>query len=106
MALEALDLVWVHLFADLEEQVGVCFLQFRARLGDAIDLRIERRFVGGCGAGKLLHLRLCLLQAFDARDQQVPILFKDRVHPGLLVRAQLQILHIAVVVPPALSWWA
>ena len=58
---EALDLVRVHLAAKLEKQVSVRLLQVRARLGDAIDLRIERGLVGGCGVGKLRHLRFRLL---------------------------------------------
>ena len=43
---QAADLVRIHLFADLQEHMGVCLLQFGAGLGDAVDLRIEGGLVG------------------------------------------------------------
>lgn len=101
MVFQAVDLVGVHLFANLQEHVGVDFLELGAGLGDAVDLGEEGRFVGLRRCGERCHPRLDLLEGLEASRESRSILLKDRVHARLLVGTELEASGEAVVIPPA-----
>jgi hypothetical protein len=95
------DLIRVHFCADLQQQMGVCFLQFCPGLRNAIDLGKESTFLERLGAAKGFHLRLFLLQRLVPAHQGRPVLVKQIIHTFLLLGSQMKCLGEVLVVPPA-----
>jgi hypothetical protein len=98
---EAGELGGIHLVADLQEHVGVGFVELGAALLDFVDLSEEGSFVELGGLGELLHLGLGLAQIVVAGGEGWARLLEDGVHAGLLFGAQLQGTGEGFVVPPA-----
>ena len=84
------DLIRVHFFADLQQQMGVCFFQFCPGLRNAIDLGKESTFLERLGAAKDFHLRLFLLQRLVPANQGRPVLVKQIIHTFLLLGPQME----------------
>ena len=84
------DLVGVHFFADLEQQMGVCFFQFSPGLRKAINLGEESTFIQHLGVGKGVHLRLFLLQRLILANQDGPVFVKKIIHVFLLFGPQVE----------------
>jgi hypothetical protein len=95
------DLIGVHFFADLQQQMGVCFFQFCPGLRDAINLGKEGTFLERLGAAKGFHLRLFLLQRLVPANQGGPVLVKEIIHSFFLFGPQMERLGKVLVVPPA-----
>ena len=84
------DLIRVHFFADLQQQMGVCFFQFCPGLRNAIDLGKESTFLERLGVAKGFHLRLFLLQRLIPAHQSGPVLVKEIIHSFLLFGPQME----------------
>jgi hypothetical protein len=95
------DLIRVHFFADLQQQMGVCFFQFSPGLGNAIDLRKESTFLERLGAAEDFHLRFFLLQCLVPANQCGPVFVKQVIHSFLLPGSQMECFCKVLVVPPA-----
>jgi len=87
---EMSDLFGIHFFADLQQQMSVCFFQISPGLRDAINLGEESIFVQRLGAAKSFHLRLFLLQRLVLANQGGPILVKKSIHVFLLFGPQVE----------------
>jgi len=79
------DLICVHFFADLQQQMGVCLFRFCPGLRDTINLCKESTFLERLGVAKGFHLRLFLLQRLIPAHQSGPVLVKEIIHSFLLV---------------------
>jgi len=97
------DLIRVHFFADLQQQMGVCFFQFCPGLRDAINLGKESTFLERLRVAEGFHLRLFLLQCLVPANQGGPVVVKQIIHTFLLLGPQMQRLGKVLVVPPA-AW--
>ena len=78
------ELIGVHFFADLQEQMGVRFFQLGPGLRDAVNLGEESTFIQRLGVGEGVHLRLFLLQRLVLANQGGPVLVKKIIHVFLL----------------------
>ena len=95
------DLIRVHFFADLQQQMGVCFFQFSPCLRDAINLGKKNTFLERLCVAQSIHLRLFLLQRLIAANQGGSVLVKQIIHSFLLLGPQMERLGKVLVVPPA-----
>src|SRR5277367_3823880 len=95
------DLIRIHFFADLQQQMGVCFFKFSPCLRDAINLGKESTFLERLGSAEVLHLRLFLLQRLVSANQGGPVLVKQIIHTFLLLGPQMERLGEVLVIPPA-----
>src|SRR5581483_4008963 len=73
--------------------------QFGACLGDLIDLRQNRIFIGVIGTHQWLHLQLRLLYVGAQINQRHPMLLQNSIHRLALIVGQLEALHNLRIVP-------